>query len=89
MDESMMTPYGPPNPYCYVYAIPNDCVGLLIGKGGETIRNLQVQSGAKVQVARKEVAGSETRNVFIEGPADRYEAAVKMIEEIVMEAKRI
>jgi far upstream element-binding protein len=36
--------------------VPNDCVGLIIGKGGETIRNLQLQSGAKIQVAKKEVS---------------------------------
>jgi hypothetical protein len=36
----MMTPYGPPSPYAYILQIPNECVGLIIGKGGETIRNL-------------------------------------------------
>ena len=28
--------------------IPNDIVGLIIGKGGETIRQLQAASGAKI-----------------------------------------
>jgi len=37
-DDSMMTPYGPPSPYAYIIPVPNDCVGLIIGKGGETIR---------------------------------------------------
>ena len=41
MDDSMMTPYGPPSPYAYIIPVPNDCVGLVIGKGGETIRHLQ------------------------------------------------
>jgi hypothetical protein len=41
MDDSMMTPYGPPSPYAYIIPVPNDCVGLIIGKGGETIRQLQ------------------------------------------------
>lgn len=27
-------------------------VGLIIGKGGETIKNLQKKSGARIQVAR-------------------------------------
>jgi far upstream element-binding protein len=48
MDDSMMTPYGPPSPYAYIIPVPNDCVGLVIGKGGETIRNLQQESGAKI-----------------------------------------
>ena len=41
IDESMMTPYGPPNPYAHLIQIPNECVGVLIGKGGESIKELQ------------------------------------------------
>ena len=40
VDDSMMTPYGPPSPVAYIIPIPNESVGLVIGKGGETIRNL-------------------------------------------------
>lgn len=69
--------------------VPNDCVGLIIGKGGETIRNLQMQSGAKIQVAKKEVSGSRIRNVFVEGTPERFEIAKRLIEEIVSEAKRL
>jgi len=58
-DDSMMTPYGPPSPYAYIIPVPNDCVGLIIGKGGETIRQLQVESGAKIQVAKKEVEATK------------------------------
>ena len=41
VDETMMTPYGPPSALAYILPVPNDCVGLIIGKGGETIRQLQ------------------------------------------------
>jgi transcription antitermination factor NusA-like protein len=44
----MMTPYGAPSPYAYIIVVPNDAVGLIIGKSGETIRRLQNQSGAKI-----------------------------------------
>jgi len=44
----MMTPYGPPSANAYILPVPNDCVGLIIGKGGETIRQLQQESGAKI-----------------------------------------
>jgi len=40
IDESMMTPYGPPSAAAYIIPVPNDIVGLIIGKGGETIRQL-------------------------------------------------
>jgi len=29
-----------------IIEVPNDCVGLVIGKGGETIKKLQDESGA-------------------------------------------
>ena len=40
VDDSMMTPFGPPNPFAHVLKIPNECVGVLIGKGGESIAKL-------------------------------------------------
>jgi hypothetical protein len=39
--EHLLTPYGPPSPNAMIIAVPNDCVGLIIGKGGDTIRHLQ------------------------------------------------
>jgi far upstream element-binding protein len=85
----MLTPYGPPSPYAYIIPVPNECVGLIIGKGGETIRFLQMRSGSKIQVAKKEIPGSSLRNVFIEGPPEKFDGARKLIEEIVDEHRRI
>jgi hypothetical protein len=31
LDDSMMTPYGPPSQYAYIIPVPNDIVGLIIG----------------------------------------------------------
>lgn len=81
----MLTPYGPPSQNAYIISVPNECVGLIIGKGGEIIRQLQQESGAKIQVAKKEIQNTGVRNVFIDGPPERYEAAKKMIENIVEE----
>jgi hypothetical protein len=47
-DGSMVTPYGPPGPSAEKIQIPNECVGILIGKGGESIRCLQAKTGTKV-----------------------------------------
>lgn len=88
MDDSMMTPYGPPSPYAYIIPVPNDCVGLIIGKGGDTIRQLQMESGAKIQVAKKEIPNSNLRNVFVEGTPEKYQRAKEMIEEIIREHRR-
>ena len=46
--EHLLTPYGPPSPNAMIIAVPNDCVGLIIGKGGDTIRHLQQKSGCKI-----------------------------------------
>lgn len=79
-DLSHTTPYGPPSMDAKAISVPKDCIGLVIGKiliilgkGGETIKRLQAQSGAtKVQVAANNAPGSEFRNVFIEGTDEAY-----------------
>ena len=89
LDESLLTPYGPPSPFAHIIPVPNEWVGLIIGRGGETIRQLQVQSGAKIQVAKREVLNTCMRNVFVEGPPENYEKARKLIEDVVEEHKKI
>jgi far upstream element-binding protein len=79
----MMTPYGPPSSLAYIIPVPDDIVGLIIGKGGETIRQLSTESGAKIQVAIKEVTETGMRNVFVEGPDDKYRKAKEMIDDII------
>jgi len=85
IEEYMLTPYGPPDKNARIVPVPNDCVGLIIGKNGETIRRLNRESGCKVQIAIKPIPNTEVRNVFIEGPQEKYEVAKKLIEEIISE----
>ncbi|ORX88492.1 hypothetical protein K493DRAFT_77807 [Basidiobolus meristosporus CBS 931.73] len=62
--------------------VPNDTVGLLIGKGGETIKMLQQQSGAKIQI--EQVTGGAPgpeRNIFISGSPDSVGYAKQLIYE--------
>lgn len=47
--------------------IPNDMVGKVIGKGGETIRSLQDQSGAHMDVAKECAPGMSNREVTVKG----------------------
>ena len=84
MDLSLTTPYGPPSSDARTISVPRVCIGLVIGKGGETIRRLQAQSGAtKVQVAADNAPGSEFRNVFIEGSNEACMKVKAMLNEIV------
>lgn len=40
LDDTMNTPYGPPSVNAFIIPVPNETVGLIIGKNGETIRTL-------------------------------------------------
>lgn len=69
-------------------SIPQSRVGLIIGRGGETIRELQEKSGAKVMVApdlSSSTSSSSTseRIVSIMGDPDAIQRAKNMIDQVV------
>ena len=84
-----MTPYGPPSPQAYCIAVPNECVGLIIGKGGEMIRALQLKSKAKISVAKAMIPDSLKRNVFVEGTLEMYNVAKQLIDAIIEEHSKL
>ncbi|KAF2290451.1 hypothetical protein GH714_013275 [Hevea brasiliensis] len=67
--------------------VPNDKVGVLIGKGGDTIRYLQYNSGAKIQITRDADANpqSTTRPVEIIGTLSSIKKAEKLISAVIAE----
>lgn len=67
--------------------IPNGRVGVIIGKSGETIKYLQTQSGAKIQVTRDMDAdpNSSTRAVELMGTPEAIAHAEKLINEVLTE----
>ncbi|ESW08808.1 hypothetical protein PHAVU_009G076600 [Phaseolus vulgaris] len=69
--------------------IPNGRVGVIIGKGGETIKYLQLQSGAKIQVTRDMDAdpNSTSRTVELMGTPEAIASAEKLINEVLAEAE--
>lgn len=78
--------YGFPGPSKKI-EIPNGRVGVIIGKGGETIKYLQLQSGAKIQVTRDMDAdpNSTTRGVEITGTSDQIAKAEQLINDVLAE----
>lgn len=88
VDESMQTPYGAPSPYAFILPVPDDSIGLIIGKRGDTIRKLQEKTKAQIQVALKPIPKSDQRYIFIEGSDDEYLHAKGLIEDIVEEHRR-
>ncbi|XP_010472624.1 PREDICTED: far upstream element-binding protein 2 isoform X2 [Camelina sativa] len=69
--------------------IPNMRVGVIIGKGGETIKYLQLQSGAKIQVTRDMDADPNcpTRTVDLTGTPDQISKAEQLITDVLQEAE--
>ncbi|CAN7062901.1 unnamed protein product [Brassica oleracea var. botrytis] len=69
--------------------VPNMRVGVIIGKGGETIKSLQLQSGAKIQVTRDMDAdpNAATRTVDLTGTPDQISRAEELINEVLQEAE--
>ena len=62
-------------------------VGVIIGKSGDTIKNLQQQSGAKIQVTRDMDAdpNSQTRPVELTGTPEQISRAEQMINDVLAE----
>ncbi|KAJ4833279.1 hypothetical protein Tsubulata_013209 [Turnera subulata] len=68
--------------------IPNNKVGLVIGKGGETIKNMQARTGARIQVIPLHLPPGDTsteRTVHIEGSSEQIEAAKQLVFEVTSE----
>lgn len=83
---SIPASYGYPGPSKKI-EIPNGRVGVIIGKSGETIRYLQLQSGAKIQVTRDLDAdlNAPTREVELKGNPDQIAKAEQLISDVLNE----
>ncbi|PWA90762.1 K Homology domain-containing protein [Artemisia annua] len=69
--------------------IPNGRVGVIIGKGGETIKYLQLQFGAKIQVTGEMVADPNTqiRGVELTVSSESIAKAEELIRDVLAEVE--
>ena len=65
---------------------PPGLVGRVIGKGGETIKGLQAQSGAHITIDQNFPDGVP-RKISISGPAGCVEIATKLVEDLLKVSK--
>ncbi|OVA08472.1 K Homology domain [Macleaya cordata] len=68
--------------------VPNNKVGLIIGKGGETIKNMQANSGARIQLIPLHLPPGDTsteRTVYIDGTQEQIESAKQLVNEVISE----
>ncbi|KAI7900353.1 uncharacterized protein BX663DRAFT_488552 [Cokeromyces recurvatus] len=68
--------------------IPVSIVGLIIGRGGETIRSIQDQSGACVKIDTQADPNSTERTVNISGDPNCVSIAKQLIENKIAEANQ-
>eukprot|EP00127_Corallochytrium_limacisporum_P002246 Clim_evm34s109 gene=Clim_evmTU34s109 len=66
----------------YEMPIPVHAAGMVIGKGGDTIRRLEQQSGAKMRMGQV-VAHNGEKTLSISGPQSAIDAAKRMVSNIV------
>jgi len=74
--------------------VPINCVGLIIGKGGETIKRMKAETQCSIRVEREEEAPTSgpkvpspgNRNVFVKGQPDGIARAERSILELVEQA---
>ena len=67
----------------FTFTVPDKCVGLIIGRGGESINEIQRRSGARVNIVpeSQSVNGRRPANLF--GTDEANQRAKELIEAIV------
>jgi len=68
--------------------VPSEAVGMIIGKGGETIREMQTNTGCKINVSQSSGPGEVEREIGLVGSRDAINRAKRAIEEKVDAAKQ-
>ncbi|KAI9739480.1 MAG: hypothetical protein M1818_005168 [Claussenomyces sp. TS43310] len=63
--------------------VPSEAVGMIIGKGGETIKDMQNTTGCKINVSPSSGPGEVEREIGLVGSRDAIEAAKRAIGDKV------
>jgi len=64
------------------YKIPDKLVGLVIGRGGEQIKRLQMESGCKIRIA-SDGDGTIERSCTLTGSQEAIDEAKRMLNDVV------
>jgi len=64
------------------FKIPNNLVGLVIGRGGEQIKKLQSESQCKIRIASED-DGSAQRSCTLIGSQEQIDTAKYLLDDIV------
>lgn len=67
----------------FTFTVPDKCVGLIIGRGGESINEIQRRSGARVNIVPESQSINGRRPVNLFGTDEANQRAKELIEAIV------
>jgi far upstream element-binding protein len=67
----------------FTFTVPDKCVGLIIGRGGESINEIQRRSGARVNIVPEAQSVNGRRPVNLFGTDEANQRAKELIEVIV------
>ena len=70
---------------CVMHMSPS-VVGWVIGKGGQRIRDMMEESGAKIWIDQESMGAKESRVVYVSGKRSAVDAAVRMVKDLVAKA---
>ena len=76
---------GPSRSECVMHMAPS-VVGWVIGKGGQRIRDLMEDSGAKVWIDQNSMGPKDMRIVYVSGTKKSIDMAVRTIKDLVAKA---
>ncbi|XP_044747360.1 far upstream element-binding protein 1 isoform X2 [Coccinella septempunctata] len=68
--------------------VPRAAVGVVIGKGGDMIKKIQAETGARVQFQQAREEGPGERSCFLQGNPKQVEQARQRIEELIESVQR-
>lgn len=73
---------------CVMHMAPG-IVGWVIGKGGQRIRDLMEESGARIWIDQDSMGSQDPRLVYVSGQRKNVDLAVEMVQDLVLRAPTI
>jgi far upstream element-binding protein len=70
----------------YEVSVPGHKVGLIIGKNGEMIKQMQEQSGAKIIIIQESADAAPEKPLRITGTPDQVEIAKQLVNDILAQS---
>ena len=70
---------------CVMHMAPT-VVGWVIGKGGQRIRDMMEESGAKIWIDQESMGDNDARVVYVSGKRANVDTAVRMVKDLISKA---